>query len=97
MGEGWHYITIKKILALLRGTTSKLHRDFYCLNCLHSFATEIKRESQKKACKNKDFSNLVMPSEDTKILEFNQYQKSEKAAFIIYADLESLRWLAWLI
>ena len=29
-----------------------------------------------------------MPSEDTKILEFNQYQKSDKAPFIIYADLE---------
>ena len=31
-----------------------------------------------------------MPSEDTKILEFNQYQKSDKARFIIYADLECL-------
>ena len=31
-----------------------------------------------------------MPSEDTKILEFNQYQKSDKTPFIIYADLELL-------
>ena len=31
-----------------------------------------------------------MPSENTKILEFNQYQKSDKAPFIIYADLEFL-------
>ena len=31
-----------------------------------------------------------MLSEDTKILEFNQYQKSEKAPFIIYADLECI-------
>ena len=31
-----------------------------------------------------------MPSEDTKKLEFNQYQKSEKAQFIIYADLECI-------
>ena len=31
-----------------------------------------------------------MSSEDTKILEFNQYQKSDKAPFIIYADLECL-------
>ena len=31
-----------------------------------------------------------MPSEDTKIWEFNQYQKSDKAPFIIYADLECL-------
>ena len=29
-----------------------------------------------------------MPSEVTKILEFNQCQKSDKAPFIIYADLE---------
>ena len=31
-----------------------------------------------------------MPSKDTKILESNQYQKSDKAPFIIYADLEYL-------
>ena len=31
-----------------------------------------------------------MPSEDTKILEFNQYQKSDKAPFIVYADFECL-------
>ena len=29
-----------------------------------------------------------MLSEDTKVLEFNQYQKSDKAPFIICADLE---------
>ena len=31
-----------------------------------------------------------MPSENTKMLEFNQYQKSDKAPFIIYADLECI-------
>ena len=31
-----------------------------------------------------------MHSEDTKIIEFNQYEKSDKAPFIIYADLECL-------
>ena len=31
-----------------------------------------------------------MPSEDTKILEFNQNQKSDKAPFIIYADLDCI-------
>ena len=29
-----------------------------------------------------------MPSQDTKMLEFNQYQKSDKAPFVTYADLE---------
>ena len=31
-----------------------------------------------------------MPSEDIKILQFNQYQKSNKAPFITYAHLECL-------
>ena len=31
-----------------------------------------------------------MSSKDTKILEFNQYRKSDKALFIIYGDLECL-------
>ena len=30
--EGWHYPTVKKLSALLRGITPKLHGDFYCLN-----------------------------------------------------------------
>ena len=29
-----------------------------------------------------------MPSQDTKILKFNQYHKFDKAPFIIYADVE---------
>ena len=33
--------------------------------------------------------SVVMPSEDTKILEFNQYQKSDKTLFIICSGLES--------
>ena len=31
-----------------------------------------------------------MPTEKKKILEFNQYMKSEKVPYIIYADIESL-------
>ena len=81
----WHYFALKKLSALLRGTTSKYNGDFCCLNCFHSFATEKKLQSHKKACGNKDFCNVV---EDTKILEFNQYQKSDKAPFIIYVDFK---------
>ena len=44
----------------------------------------------KKVCENKDFCNIIMLFEDTKILELNQYQKSDKLPFIIYANLECL-------
>ena len=76
--------------ALLRGITSKIKEDFYCMNCHHSFRTKSMLESHKKICGNKDFCNVVIFSEDTKVLEFNQNQKSYKAPFIIYADLEYL-------
>ena len=69
---------------------AKDHGDVYYLNCLHSFPTENKHQSHQKVCKNKDFCNVAMHSENTKIVEFHQNQKSDKAPFVIYADLESL-------
>ena len=89
-GEGWHNLAVKKLSALFRGIMSKYKGSFYSLNCLHSFRAKNKLELDKRACGYKDFCNLVMPSKNTKILEFNQYQKSDKVPFIIYADLECL-------
>ena len=86
--EAWHYLAVKILSAVLRAIMSKHHGSFYCLKCLYSSATESKRESQKKVCENKDCCDVVILSEDTKILEFNQYQKSDKGPFVIYADLE---------
>ena len=43
-----------------------------------------------KVHENKDLCNIIIPSEDTKILEFNQNQKSDKTPFIFYANLECL-------
>ena len=41
-------------------------------------------------CENKYYCNVIAPSEDTKILKFNQSQKSDKAPFIIYGDLKCI-------
>ena len=89
--EGLHFLAVKKLSQLLRGITSKYDSDFFSrLNCLHSFTTRKKLKSHKKVCENKDFGSVVMPSKDTKILEFNQYQESYKILSLIYVDLESL-------
>ena len=57
-------------------------------------STFLQNEKQtwihKKFCESKDFYDVVIPSKNTKVLEFNQYLKSEKMSYIIYADLESL-------
>ena len=61
--EGWHYLTVKKLSALLHRITSKNKGDFYCLNCLHFFRTKnklksdieslIKKQKQKQKKNNK--------------------------------------------
>ena len=60
--EGWHYITVKILSALLKRITSKHNGEFYCLNCLHSFRRENKLKSHEKICKNKHFCGVAMPS-----------------------------------
>ena len=47
-GEKWHYLTVKKLLGLLRGITSTHHGDFYSLNCFLSYRTIKKCELHKK-------------------------------------------------
>ena len=88
--EGWHYLAVEKLSALLHAITSKHKGNFYCVNCLHSFRTENKLNSHEKECKNKYFCGIVIPSEKDNILEFNQYIKSDRMPCIIYADIESL-------
>ena len=62
--EKWHYLAVKKISTLLRGITSKNNGEFYCFICFHFLRTKNKLESHKKVCENKDFCNVIMPSED---------------------------------
>ena len=73
----WHYLTVKRLSALLHGITSKHNGNFYCLSCLDSFRTKNKLKSHEKVCKNKDFRGIVLPSEKDNISEFNQYMKSD--------------------
>ena len=80
----------KKLAKLLKRITSRHHGNSYCLNCLLSLATTARFESYKKLCENEGFCNIVHLFEDIKILEFNQYHKSDKTPFIIYADLKCL-------
>ena len=47
------------------------------------FRTQNKLQSHKKLCEDKDFCDIIMPSKQTKTLEFDQNQKSNKE-FTIY-------------
>ena len=95
--EDWHYLAVKKLSTVLRKITSKHHGGFYCLNSLHYSRTEEKLKPHQKVCKNKHLCGIAIASEKDYILELNQYVKSDKMPYMIYADMESLikknRWM----
>ena len=91
-GEKWHSLAVKILSALLRGITSNNDGDFYCLNYFRflKYTTKNKLEKHKSVCENHDYCYVEIPEEDNKILEYNHGEKSMRAPFVIYADLECL-------
>ena len=89
-GKKRHYLSVKKLSPLFRGITSNHKKDFYCLNCFHTFRTENKLKKHKNVCKNHDYCYVEMHKEDNKILKYNHGEKSMTVLFIIYADLHSV-------
>ena len=71
----WHYLPVKSLPALFRGTTSNYHGGFYCLNCFHSYTTLNKLKKHGKVCNNRDCCRIDMPKEHEKI----KYLPGEKS------------------
>ena len=71
----WHYLAVKKLSA-----SSLLN---FIVSIAFILSEQKKLQSYKRVCENKDFFLISMPSDNTKKLEFNQYQTSDKAPFII--------------
>ena len=86
-GEGQYYLGVKTLLALLKGIASKHNGNFYYLNYFIILQQKTNVNLTKTYIKLKTFVTL---KKDTKILEFSQYQISDKAPLVIYADLECL-------
>ena len=76
--------------ALLRGIIGNNHGDFYSLNCFRAYITKNRLETHKKVCENHDYCCVWMPNEDNKISKYNHGEKSMRAPFVIYFDLECL-------
>ena len=89
-GNKWHYLAITNLSALLEGKLSNHHGDFYCLNCFNSYTTKNKLKEHEEICNNHDSCHIEMPKWVEKILKYNPGEKSLKAPFAIYLDLECL-------
>ena len=51
----YHYLTVRRLSALLKGVTSNHNGDFYCLNCFHSYRTKGSLKMHNNVCENNDF------------------------------------------
>ena len=89
-GKKWHYFAVKSLSALLRAISSSHVEDYYCLGCFHSKSTDNEFKKHERLCGKHDYCQIAMSKEDEKILIYNHGEKSLKAPFIIYADLECL-------
>ena len=74
--KGWNFLAIKNICIIKRNKI-KTVSEFYDFNNLHLFGTK-KTSISKKSMAKTAFLGVVIPSKDTDILEFNQYQISDK-------------------
>ena len=64
--------------------------NFYCFNCFNSYTTKNKLGEPKEICNNHDSYHIEMPKQAGKILKYIHGEKSLKAPFAIYLDLECL-------
>ena len=101
--DKWHYAALKSIHTddgfnqpirslsrLFSGVTSNNHGDFYCLGYLHSLRADNALKKNERLCDSNDYCHVEMPTEDNNKLKYNYGEKSLKASFKIYGDLECL-------
>ena len=81
---------IRSLSRLFRGITANNNGDFCCLGCLYSFRIDNAFKRHGRLCDNNDYCHVEMPTKDNKTLKYNHGEKSLKAPFTIYADLECL-------
>ena len=84
-----HYCLIKSMSRLLSTQTSKRNgAQYYCMRCLNPFHSQESLDKHLEYCSTHEAVKLEMPGEGT-ILSFENYNRSMRVPFIVYADFES--------
>ena len=89
-GIKYHYLSVTNLSGLLQGSSSNQRGDFYCLNCFNSYTTKNKLKEHEEICNNHNSCRIEMPEWVNKTIKHNPGEKSLKAPFVIYLDLECL-------
>ena len=88
-GERQHYCVIKDMSRLLASQTSnKKVKHHYCLRCLNPFYSQDSLNKHMEYCYSNEAVKIEMPEEGATI-SFNNFNRSMRVPFIVYADFES--------
>ena len=84
------YTAIKSLSKLLGSRNSKqAHKQYFCLNCLQGFHSEISRDKHYEHCKDNEAVRIEMPKLGS-FIEFHDGQNQFKVPFMMYADFEAI-------
>ena len=86
----WYYFVVSYLSALLAKEIIKSSRRFILFNCFKSYTTKNRLEKPEEICNKHDSCRIEMPKWFEKILKYNPGEKSLRAPFVIYIDLECL-------
>ena len=89
-GKKLHYLAVTNLSALLAKRSTNHDGDFYCLNCFNSYTTKNKLIEHEEICNKNNSCRIETPKCVEKILKHSPGEKSLKAPFEIYLDLECL-------
>ena len=84
-----HYCLVKSPSRLLASHVSKHGKtQQFCLRCLYPFGCQEFLSRHQEYCNEYEAVKIELPEKGT-MLKFENYHKSEKVPFIVYADFES--------
>ena len=89
-GKKYLYLDVIDLPALLQQILSNHKGDFYCLNCFNSYTTKNKLKEHEEICNNHDSCRIEMPDWANKTIKYNPGEKSLKAPFSFFLDLECI-------
>ncbi|KAL6418455.1 hypothetical protein ACFW04_012073 [Cataglyphis niger] len=87
--DATHFSWIKDLSRLVGSQLSaRGHKAHICDRCMHYFRTSEKLSAHSEDCERMNECAIVLPTEEDKLLNFNNHERKERVPFVVYADLE---------
>ncbi len=89
-GECAHFCLIKDLNSFLYRTTNRTNRMYFCPYCLNGFNEQRVLDKHIPFCSVNGPQKVELPTERDNLLQFKEYERTQRVAFAIYCDFECL-------